>query len=223
MADTITPTSVVLADDHHLVRHGLKLFLEAEPDLHVVAEAGDGLEALELVERLKPDLLILDLFMPALNGVEVLQRLRKRHFSTKPIILSMHMDDTFVSQALRAGACGYVLKQSAATTLIHAVREVLAGRRYLSSPLSDRAIDIYMANISKPDAPSADPILTLREAEVLAFVAHGHTNAEIARRMKISRRTVEHHRASVMRKLKCRNQAELIRQALLRQSRFPAT
>lgn len=214
-------TTLVLADDHHIIRQSLKVLLETQGNISVVAEAGNGIEAVEAVEKLKPDVLVLDLFMPVLNGLEVLRQLSRSAGSTRSIILSMHATEGYVLEALKCGAWGYVLKQSTSANLLHAVKEVSAGRRYLSPPLSDRAIEAYVAKASSghPAAAMRGPI-TIREAEVLNLIADGKTNAEIAGQLNISVRTVEHHRASLMRKLKCRNKAELIRYALDQRGRF---
>jgi two-component system response regulator NreC len=208
-------TTIVLADDHHVVRQGLRSLLEAEPDFSVVGEAGDGLEAAQLVERLQPDVLVLDLMMPGLNGLEVTRQVSQRSSRTHVVILSMHPNEAYVLEALRAGATAYVLKESTSAELVRAVREAVAGRRYLSPPLSERAIEAYM---QKAKSAALDPYetLTAREREVLHLAAEGHANAEIADRLFISRRTVETHRANLMRKLGLRSQTDLIRYALQR-------
>lgn len=208
-------TTIVLADDHHIVRQGLRSLLEAEPDFSVIGETGDGLEAAQLVERLQPDVLVLDLMMPSLNGLEVTRQVSQRSPQTHVVILSMYANEAHVLEALRAGAVAYVLKESTAAELVRAVREAVAGRRYLSPPLSERAIEVYM---QKAESAALDPYetLTAREREVLYLVAEGHTNAEIADRLFISRRTVETHRANLMRKLDLRTQTDLISYALRR-------
>jgi len=208
-------TTIVLADDHHLVRQGLRSLLEAEPDFSIVGETGDGLEAAQLVERLRPDVLVLDLMMPGLNGLEVTRQVGQRSPRTHVVILSMHPNEAYVLEALRAGAAAYVLKESTSAELVRAVREAVAGRRYLSPPLSERAIEVYM---QKAESAALDPYetLTAREREVLHLAAEGHTNAEIADRLFISRRTVETHRANLMRKLGLRTQTDLISYALRR-------
>jgi DNA-binding NarL/FixJ family response regulator len=207
--------TIVLADDHHVVRQGLRSLLEAEPDLSVVGETGDGLEAAQLVERLQPDVLVLDLMMPGLNGLEVTRQVSQRSPQTHVVILSMHANEAHVLEALRAGAAAYVLKESTSGELVRAVREAFAGRRYLSPPLSERAIEAYM---QKAESAALDPyeMLTAREREVLHLVVEGHTSAEIAERLFISRRTVETHRANLMRKLHLRTHTDLIRYALQR-------
>jgi two-component system response regulator NreC len=208
-------TTIVLADDHHIVRQGLRSLLEAEPDFSVVGETGDGLEAARLVERLQPHVLVLDLMMPGLNGLEVTRRVSQRSPQTRIVILSMHANEAHVLEALRAGAAAYVLKESTAAELVRAVREAAAGRRYLSPPLSERAIEAYMQKAQSAVLDSYET-LTAREREVLHLVAEGHTNAQIADRLFISRRTVETHRANLMRKLDLRTQTDLISYALRR-------
>lgn len=208
-------TTIVLADDHHVVRQGLRALLEAKPDFSVVGEAGDGLQAIHLVEDLQPDILLIDLMMPGLNGLEVARQVGQRVFQTSVIVLSMHANEAYVLEALRSGAAGYVLKGASADELIRAVREVAAGRRYLSSTLSERAIEVYM---QKADAASLDSYetLTTREREVLHLAAEGYSNPEIGEKLSISSRTAETHRSNMMRKLGLRSQTDLIRYALQR-------
>jgi len=208
-------TDILLAEDHHIVRQGLRALLESDPHFRLVGEAGDGIEAVRLTERLKPDVLITDVMMPGLNGLEVTRQVTKSVPKTRVIILSMYANDAYVLEALKNGASGYVLKDSQASDLIQAMREVAAGRRYLSPPLSERALDLYAKKIE--DVPE-DPyeMLTTREREVLQMVAEGRTSTEIADRLFISPRTAEGHRANVMRKLGLQNQADLIRFALKR-------
>lgn len=215
--------TIVLADDHHMIRQSLKVLLESQKDVKVIAEAANGIEALHAVESLKPDLLVLDLFMPVLNGLEVLRRLTKLSVPTRTIILSMHATEGYVLEALKCGASGYVLKQSTSANLLQAMKDVMAGRRYLSPPLSERAIEAYVARASgEAGGLAMGGGVSIREMEVLNLIADGKTNAEVAAQLKISRRTVEHHRASIMRKLRCRNKAELIRYALEHRERIMA-
>ena len=208
-------TTIVLAEDHHIVRQGLHILLQAERNFSIIGETGDGLEAVQLVERLQPDVLVLDLMMPSLNGLEVTRQVTKRSPQTRIIILSMHANEAYVREALRNGATGYVLKESSAADLVQAVREAIAGRRYLSPPLSERAIDAY---VQKAEAATLDvyDTLTTREREVLHLVAEGNTIGTIASRLFISPRTVETHRTNLMRKLSLRTSAELVRYALQR-------
>ena len=207
--------TVILADDHAIVRHGLRALLETEPGLSLIGEADDGLTAVRLVEQLKPDILIVDLMMPGLSGLEVTRQVRKCSPQTRIIVLSMHANEAYVLEALRNGALGYVLKGSEVKDLMHATREVAAGRRYLSPPLSERAIEVYMR---KAEASVLDgyEILSTRERQVLHLAAEGLTNAEIGARLFISPRTVETHRARLMRKLELQSHAELIRYAIRR-------
>jgi two-component system response regulator NreC len=206
-------TTIILADDHHVVRQGLCALLEAEPDFSVVGEAADGLQVLNLVERLQPDVLVLDLMMPGLNGLEVMREIARRSLRTRVVILSMHSNEAYVLQALRSGVAGYVLKESTASDLAQAVREAMAGRRYLSSPLSARAIEAY---IEKAEVTTLDvyETLTSRERQVLQLAAEGLNNTQVAARLSISARTAETHRANVMRKLSLHSQTDLIRYAL---------
>jgi DNA-binding NarL/FixJ family response regulator len=207
--------TIVLADDHHVVRQGLRALLEAESDFSVLGETGDGLDALRLVEQLNPNVLVLDLMMPGLNGLEVARQLGKRSPNTRIVILSMYSNEAYVLEALSNGASAYVLKDSSSADLVHAVREVAAGRRYLSPPLSDRAIEAYQ---EKAKAATLDKyeMLTTREREVLQLAAEGHTSTDIAARLGISSRTAEAHRSNLMHKLGIHTQADLIRYALRR-------
>jgi DNA-binding NarL/FixJ family response regulator len=208
-------TSIVLADDHPIVRQGLRALLEAETDFRLIGEAGDGLEAVQLAERLCPNVLVLDLMMPGLNGLEVARRVSQRTPQTRIVILSMYASEAYVLEAMKNGAAGYVLKDSTAADLVKAIREVAAGRRYLSSPLSERAIEVYIESAKGTTLDLYDT-LTTREREVFQMVVEGRTNAEIAERLMISPRTVETHRANLTRKLGLRTQTELVRYALRR-------
>jgi DNA-binding NarL/FixJ family response regulator len=207
--------TIGLADDHHVVRQGLRALLQAEPDLSIVGEAADGREALSMVERLKPDVLIVDVMMPGLNGLEVTRHLKEASSKTRVIVLSMYTNEAYVMEALRNGALGYVLKESKASDLLHAIREVAAGRHYLSPPLSERAIEHYIQR-SKETSLDLYDTLTTREKEVLQLAAEGHTNAEIAAHLFISPRTAETHRVHLMGKLRLHGQTDLIRYAIKR-------
>jgi two-component system, NarL family, response regulator NreC len=207
--------SIMLADDHPVVRRGMQTLLEAEPDFSVVGETGDGLETVRLVERLQPDVLILDLMMPGLSGLEALRIIRQRSPRTRVVVLSMYGNNAFVATALMNGVSGFVLKGCEEENLVRAVREAVVGRRYLSPPITERAIDAYIEQVR---VGQLDPheTLTAREREVLQLAAEGNTGAEIAARLHISQRTVENHRANVMRKLGLKNQSELVRYAVRR-------
>lgn len=208
-------TTIVLADDHRIVRQGLHALLAAEADFRVVGEAGDGREALEQVKLHAPDVLVLDLMMPGLNGLEVARQLHKHTPKVGVVVLSMHDDEGFVLEALANGVSAYVLKDSNSSDLIQAVREAAAGRRYLSPPLSDRVIETYL-QMAKVGTMDKHETLTTREREVLQLSAEGHTNSEIAARLGISTRTAETHRSRLMHKLALHTQADLIRYALRR-------
>ncbi len=205
-------TSIVLADDHHVVRQGLRALLEAAPDLIVVGEAADGAAALELTVRLAPDVLILDLVMPG-NGLDVLRQLTQQAPRTRVVVLSMHSSEAYVVETLKAGASAYVVKDATASDLVRAVREVTVGRRYLSPPLSERAIDAYT---SRALAATAEPheALTARETEVLKLAARGLSLPQIALELSISPRTAETHRANFMRKLGLHSQTDVVRYAI---------
>lgn len=203
---------IVLAEDHHLVREGIRSILQAQTDVKIIGETGDGLLAVQMVEQMRPDILICDLMMPGLNGLEVARQVMGK---TKVIVLSMHADEPYVLQALRNGAYAYVLKESTTTDLIQAIHAVAEGRRYLSPPFSDRAI---LAYLEKVQSGTDDPYdsLTTREREVLQLTAEGFPASEISTRLMISPRTVEIHRANFMRKLDLHSQSEIIRYALKR-------
>lgn len=207
--------TIVLADDHKVVREGLRALLGTEADFRVIGETGDGLEAVRLVKQLQPDVLILDLTMPGLNGLEVGRQVRQQSPETRVLILSMHANEAYVLEALRNGAAGYLLKESSATDLVFAVREVMAGRHYLSPPLSEHVIGAYMKKAKDSNLDSHE-MLTNREREVLQLAAEGCNNAEIGCRLFISPRTAEIHRSNMMHKLGLRNQSDLIRYALKR-------
>jgi two-component system response regulator NreC len=202
--------SILLADDHHVVRQGLRSLLESEATFSVVGEASNGLDAIQMVEQLHPQVVVLDLMMPGLNGLEVTRRIRDL---TRVLILSMHADVGYVLEALNNGAYGYLLKDSTATELVQAVKMVSEGRRYLGSPFSDQAISSYA---QKSRSMPQDPYdtLTTRERGILQLVVEGHSTSDIAAMLSISSRTVETHRANLMRKLRLNSQVELIRFAL---------
>jgi len=207
--------TVALAEDHHLVRQGFKLVLTAESDMKLVGEAADGLAAVELVEKQKPNVLLLDLMIPRLHGLEVIRRVHKEHPETRVIVLSMHADEPYVMEALRNGASGYVLKDCTGGDLVQAVRAVAAGRRYLSPMLAERAITGYVERPGESDLDVYET-LTNRERLVLQLAAEGKTSAEIATALFISPRTAETHRANLMRKLSLRSQTDLVRFAIRR-------
>lgn len=207
--------SVLLADDHEIVRHGLRALLDAQEDCVVVGEAADGLTAVELAAKLQPCVLVLDLMMPGLNGLDVTREVRRRAPNTHVLVLSMHSNEGYVMEALRNGAHGYALKDTSGPELIKAVRDVGAGRRHLSAPLSERAIEAYVNQAQTPTLDSYET-LTAREREILHLVAEGFTSPDIAGRLGISSRTAETHRGNLMRKLDLRTQTDIIRYAFRR-------
>lgn len=205
-------TTVIIADDHEIVRRGLRGILEGEGACQVLAEASDGLSAAQLAEKHKPQVLVLDLNMPRLHGIEVLRQTRQTSPQTRVIVLSMHNDEPYVIEALRAGAMAYILKGSESQEILHAMKEVMAGRRFLSATLSEWAIN---ALVAKP-ADETDPLhtLTQRERMVVQLAAEGHSNAEIAEKLFISPRTAETHRTNLLRKLGLQSQTDLVRFAI---------
>jgi two-component system, NarL family, response regulator NreC len=209
-------TTIVLAEDHHIVRQGLKLMLAAEKTFRLVGEAGDGLEAVRVVGATKPNVLVLDLMIPRLHGLEVARQVHKEHPKTKVVILSMHADEPYVVEALRSGALGYVLKDCTASNLIEAIQTVATGKRYLSPALTERAMNAFFQN---PGEPGLDPhdTLTERERLILQLAAEGMSNPDIGKKLFISPRTAESHRANLMRKLSLRSQTDLVRYAIRKQ------
>lgn len=207
-------TTIILADDHHLVRKALKVLLQAQRDFEIIAEASDGMEAIELVEKKKPDILLLDLSIPRAHGLDVIRRISKNK-RTKVLVVSMHSADAYVIEAMKNGASGYVLKQSSPADLIKAVRHVCAGKTYLSPSLPTR--EILAAVRGKQDGaqkPNDASTVTRREKIVLQLAAEGNNNTQIAKLLYLSPRTVESHRASFMRKLNLRSQTEIVRYAI---------
>lgn len=205
--------SILLADDHAILRQGINVLLEEEPDFKVIAETGDGLEALQLAQSLHPDILVLDLELPGLKGLEVLRQIQNKIPETRVVILSMYAKEAYVLEALRYDAMGYVLKGSDADELIQAIRQAAKGLRYLSPPLSEHAIEAYMQKAQEQDLDPYDT-LTNRERQVLHLAAEGFSSTMIGERLMISSRTVETHRAKMMHKLNLNNQTDLIRYAI---------
>jgi len=208
-------TRIVLADDHAVVRQGIRAILEMESDFDVVGEAKDGPSAVEMVERLKPDVLVTDIGMSGLGGLDVALSVKKRAPATRVVVLTMHPNEGYVVQALRNGALGYVLKDSGYSELIKAVRAAAAGKRYLGPPLSEQTIESYLRRTKDAEVDIYET-LTAREREVLTLDAGGLTAAQVGERLSISPRTAEAHRAHVMEKLGLRTKADLIRYAMSR-------
>jgi len=207
-----TPIRVLLADDHTLVRAGIRSLLEGLENVEVVGEAGDGQEAVRLAESLRPDVVLLDVGMPGLNGLDVAARLAAQDASIRVLILSMHTSEEYVLRALRAGCAGYLLKGSAVAELAIAVRAVARGETYLSPAVSKHVMDDYV----RRTGGATDPIdaLTPRQREVLQLVAEGNTSKDIADRLGLSFKTVEAHRAQIMERLGLHDVAGLVRFAM---------
>ena len=204
---------IILADDHRIVREGLKSLLVAEPDMQVVGEADDGRKALELVDESPADVVVMDVGMPNLNGIEATRRIAADHPRTRVIALSMHSDRRFVSEMLKAGASGYLLKDGAFEELVGAIRTVAAGRTYLSPRVADVVVDDYLKRMPKGEA-SAYASLSAREREVLQLLAEGKATKEAAAILHVSVKTVETHRRQIMMKLDLYSVAELTKYAI---------
>lgn len=207
------PIRVLLVDDHRILREGIRALLVDEPDIVVVGEAGDGEEAVARVDALRPDVVLMDMVMPRVNGVEATRRIRQRHPDVRVLILSMYDDDEYVQQGIAAGAAGYLLKGTAADDLVLAIREVHKGASFLHPSVAAKLIDDYVRRVRGGVEAAGEP-LTAREQEVLKLIAEGHTNQEIADLLCISRKTVESHRANIMRKLDLHDVTDLVKYAL---------
>jgi two-component system response regulator NreC len=200
---------VLLADDHAMVRKGFRLILEAQPDMEIAGEAGNGRDAVELAEKLHPDVVVMDVAMPELNGIEATRRLAASSPHTRVLALSMHKDSVYVREILRAGARGYLLKDSIDTDLISAVRAVAKWDGYISPGVSDAVLSDYRRHVTDPL-----DLLTSREREVLQMIAESKTNKEIAVALNLSVYTVEAHRGKIMEKLNLHSTGELVRFAV---------
>lgn len=206
--------SVLIAEDHHLVRQGIRALLEKAEDIKVVGEAKDGQEAVEQAEQLSPDVIVMDLAMPRLNGNQATERIRAQHLPSRVVILSMYSDEVLVKQALRSGVKGYLLKQSVTEELLLAVRAAHRGETFLSSAVSGSILeDVLSSTGSEADIEPFDR-LSAREQQVLKLVAEGRTNNAIAQIMNVSVKTVEKHRSSLMQKLNVHDMAGLVRIAM---------
>jgi NarL family two-component system response regulator LiaR len=211
---------VIIAEDHNLVRQGLRSLLDQSDDVQVVGEAATGQEAIELTERLQPDVIVMDLSMPRMDGAQAAERILALHSTTQVVILSMYADTTMVQQLLRRGVKGYLLKDAVTEELLLAVRSARQGRVYLSPTISDSVMALLLSP-SNEAAGSAADLLTPREREVLQLIAEGSTNSGIAETLNISVKTVEKHRANLMAKLAVNDLPSLIRTAMKRGLIFP--
>lgn len=197
----MSKASVIIAEDHTIVRQGLRMLLNKCENLEVVGEAGDGLEAIRCIRNMKPDLLILDIRMPKLDGISVINEAKKINPNLKIIVLTIHRDDEYITQAFKAGADGYCLKSSPFDEVEMSVKAVLAGKRYISSEISAKVLGAYLVGEKQGIGKSGWQRLTQREKEVLKLVGEGYKNKEIANFLYISVKTIEKHRANIMEKL----------------------
>lgn len=203
---------MILADEHKLVRQGICSLLEMQPGVHVVGEANDGVEALNLIETLSPDIAILDVMMPNATGIETAKTVQKRGFNTKIIFLSMYTNPTYAVRALQSGALGYVLKDSDFNEILQAIETVMAGRHYLSDAIAEEVFEMLL-KLDKGKEISVKN-LSPREREILQLVAEGNTNAATAEKLALSVRTVESHRLNLMKKLRLTSRADLVKFAI---------
>jgi two-component system response regulator NreC len=201
---------VLLADDHTLIRAGLRMVVAAQPDLTVVGEVGDGREAVAMAQNLKPNVVVMDIGMPGLNGIEAARQIRAALPETQVVMLSMHSDESYILRALKAGAKAYLLKDSAEPDLARAIRAAAAGKSFFSPAVAKVLLEDYMRAMQRSGAEDSYEILSAREREILQLVAEGHSSKEIADLLHLSVYTVETHRARVMQKLNLRGIPELI-------------
>src|SRR5438045_6029867 len=205
--------TVLLADDHTVVRQGLRALLEAEEDMTVAGEAENGSQAVQMAKRLQPDVVVMDIAMPSLNGLEATRQISRESPKSKVLILSSYSDDEYVQQLTDAGASGYLVKQTAAQDLVTAIREARKGNAFFSPAISKRLLEHFRSSIGKPPGEQKSPKLTPRELEVLQLIAEGYANKQIAGELFISIKTVEKHRQQLMNKLYIHDVAGLTRYA----------
>lgn len=203
---------ILLADDHVTVRHGLKLLIDAEPDMTVIAEASDGDAAVERAVALRPDIIVMDISMPGVNGLVATRILKEQHAAGAVVTLTRHADDAYLEELLRAGASGYVLKQSAPSELLHAIRTVAAGGQYVDSTLTARLTAGFLAREKRKPSGGAP---SEREIEVLRLIAAGYSNKEVAARLALSVKTIEAHKANAMRKLGLNGRIDIVKYAVM--------
>lgn len=207
---------ILLVDDHTILRAGLKMMLNAQPDMDVVGEAHEGRQAIQEVQRLRPDIVLMDITMPDMNGIEATRQIKKILPDVKVLVLTMHENDEYVFQALRAGASGYILKEAADTDLISALRVVQNGNFYLSPTAQSVMVGDYLQRVHAGEEKDSYSSLTEREREILKLVAEGYTNNQMAERLVISPKTVDTHRTHIMDKLNLHSRAELVKYAMRR-------
>jgi two-component system response regulator NreC len=205
---------ILLADDHNVLRAGLKVLLERQDGFQVVAEARDGRETIELAQKYTPDIILLDIAMPNLSGIEAARQITARHPEIGIIVLSMHADESYLLRALKAGAKGYLLKDSEETDLIHAIRAVCDGKAFFSPAISKLMMDDYMRQLAQQGGEDSYELLTNREREVLQMLAEGKTNKDVATALFLSPHTVESHRKAILQKLNLHSLAEMMLYAM---------
>jgi two-component system response regulator NreC len=207
---------ILLADDHTILRAGLRMMLNAQPDMEVIGEAQDGRQAIEETQKLRPDIVLMDITMPDLNGIEATRQIKRLVSDVKILMLTMHEHDDYVFQALQAGASGYMLKEAADTELITALHVITSGQFYLSPTAQSVVVGDYLQKVRTGEERDSYSSLTEREREILKLVAEGFTNNQIAERLVISPKTVDTHRTHIMDKLNMHSRAELIKYAMRR-------
>lgn len=205
----MTQIRVLLAEDHTIVRKGIRALLDRAPDIEVIGEAADGREAIDKTEQLNPDIVVMDISMPLLNGLEATRQIRTKHSNVRVLILTMYSNEEYIFQTLRAGASGYLVKETAPAELISAIRAAYQGESFLSPTISRKVIDEYIQQVESVIEVSRYDRLTRREREVLQLIAEGFTNREIAENLFISEKTARAHRANLMDKLDLHSTAEL--------------
>ncbi|MCU1290325.1 MAG: nreC 1 [Acidobacteria bacterium] len=207
--------TVFLAEDHETVREGIKLLINSQDDMEVIGEAGDGREAIRLAQELKPDVLIMDISMPELNGLKAAAKLKRIAPDIKILTLTRHTDDAYLQELLLAGVSGYVLKQSASSELLRGIRSVSTGDNFLDPAITGKILGSYVGKANKRRGDITGTKLTEREAEVLRYIALGYSNKEIAARLDISVKTVEAHKANCLKKLDIHSRIDIVRYAIL--------
>ncbi len=205
---------VLLVDDHTLFREGIRALLSAEPDIEVVGEAAEGKQAIELAEEVSPDIVVMDLVMPGMNGMQAARQLHDTHPDIKILILSMYDDDEYVCQIMKAGASGYVLKRAASDDLLRAIREVESGGSALHPTVAAKLLKDYVRKSRSTEQRDGASVLTARESEILKLIAEGYTNQQIADMLGLGRKTVDTHRTNIMRKLDLHDVTALVKYAL---------
>jgi two-component system response regulator NreC len=207
---------VLIVDDHTILRAGLRMLLNAHPDIEVVGEASDGNQAVASAQRLAPDVILMDIAMPECNGIEATRQIKRLMPETRVLVLTMHENEEYLFQVLRAGASGYILKEAADTELVTAIRVVFSGRFYLSPSAQSIMVGDYLQRVRTGEERDSYSALTEREREILKLVAEGYTNNQIAERLTISPKTVDTHRTHIMDKLNLHSRAELVKYAIRR-------